>query len=237
MLDSVSPIPQPRKRPSHLTRPRIILLAVAVAAAALGWLLNYLFVADQSRAGLLALPIWLLVGAAIGWLAIWWRERSRDQRLAESRLDAIGAASADAILRVDADGVVSGWSAGAEAMYGYEADEVLGRPLAGLLGDDESDRVAEAIREGERLDEVTEQRSRGGAVFTAAITTIPNTDPPEAIVVVRDVGEVSRVTRDLRNAGAADRSLREHLPLVTYVRSFEGREMTFLSPQIDRLVG
>ena len=160
MLDSVSPIPQPRKRPSHLTRPRIIVLAVAVAAAALGWLLNYLFVADQSRAGLLALPIWLLAGAAIGWLAIRWRERSRDQRLAESRLDAVGAASTDAILRVDADGVVAGWSAGAEAMYGYEADEIIGRPLADLLGDDESDRVAEAIREGERLDEVSEQRSR-----------------------------------------------------------------------------
>ena len=195
VLDSVSLIPQPRKRPSHLTRPRIIVLAVAVAAAALGWLLNYLFVADQSRAGLLSLPIWLLAGAAIGWLAIRWRERSRDQRLAESRLDAVGAASTDAILRVDADGVVAGWSAGAKALYGYEADEIIGRPLADLLGDDESDRVVEAIREGERLDEVTEQRSRGGDLFTAAITTIPSADPPEAIVVARDVGEAGRLSQ------------------------------------------
>ena len=237
MLDSVSLIPQPRKRPSHLTRPRIIVLAIAVAAAAVGWLLNYLFVADQSRAGLLALPIWLVAGAAVGWLAIRWRERSRDQRLAERRLGAVGAASTDAILRVDADGVVAGWSAGAEALYGYEADAIIGRPLADLLGTDESDRVADAIREGERLDEVSEQRSRQGDVFTAAITTIPNADPPEAIVVARDVGEVGRRTRDLRNAEAAERSLREHLPVVTYVRSFEGREMTFVSPQIDRLVG
>ena len=107
------------------------MLAIAVAAAAVGWLLNYLFVADQSRAGLLALPIWLVAGAAVGWLAIRWRERSRDQRLAESRLGAVGAASTDAILRVDADGVVAGWSAGAEALYGYEADEIIGRPLAG----------------------------------------------------------------------------------------------------------
>ncbi|MDF2754327.1 MAG: hypothetical protein K0S82_2710, partial [Gaiellaceae bacterium] len=237
MLDSVSRIPQPRKRSSHLTRPRILVLSIAVAAAAVGWLLNYLFVADQSRAALFALPVWLVAGAAVGLLAIRWRERSRDQRLADSRLDAIGAASTDAILRVDADGVVAGWSAGAEELYGYEAEEIIGRPLAELLGDDESDRVAEAIREGERLDEVREHRRREGDVFTAAVTTIPSADPPEAIVVARDVGEVGRLTRELRNAGAADRSLREHLPLVTYIRSFEDRETTFVSPQIDRLVG
>ena len=213
------------------------MLAVAVAAAAVGWLLNYVFVADQSRSGLLALPVWLVAGAAVGWLAIRWRERSRDQRLAKSRLDGIGAASTDAILRVDAGGVVAGWSPGAEEMYGYEAGEVIGRPLADLLGDDESDRVAEAILEGERLEEVRDHRRRQGGVFTAAVTTIPIADPPEAIVVARDVGEVGRLTRDLRNAEATDRSLREHLPLVTYVRSFEGRETTFVSPQIDRLVG
>src|ERR671911_533680 len=132
VLHFVSRIAQPRKRPSHLTRPRILVLAAAVAAAAVGWLLNYLFVADQSRAGLLALPVWLVAGAAVGWLAIRWRERSRDQRLAESRLDGIEAASTDAILRVDADGVIAGWSPGAEVLYGYEAEEIIGRPLADL---------------------------------------------------------------------------------------------------------
>ena len=203
----------------------------------MGWLLNYLFVADQSRAGLVALPVWLVAGAALGWLAIRWRERSRDQRLAESRLDGIRAASTDAILRVDADGVVAGWSPGAEALYGYDADEIVGRPLADLFGDGEADRVAEAIRAGKRLEEVMEQRSRDGDVFNAAVRAIPSPDPPEAIVVARDVDEARRLTRELRNAETTDRSLREHLPLVTYVRSFESRETTFVSPQIDRLVG
>jgi PAS domain S-box-containing protein len=237
VLDSVSSIPPPRKPPSHLTRPRILLFTAAVAAAAIGWLLNYLFVADQSRAGLLALPVWLVAGAAVGWLAIRWRERSRDQRLAASRLEGIGAASTDAILQVDADGVVAGWSPGAEALYGYEAEEVIGRPLADLLGDDDADRVVAAIREGERLDDVGEQQTREGDVFTAAITAIPSADPPEAIVVARNVGEVERLTRELRNAEATDRSLREHLPVVTYVRSFEDGKTTFVSPRIDRLVG
>jgi PAS domain S-box-containing protein len=48
----------------------------------------------------------------------------------------------------------------------------------------------------------------------------------------------ARLTDEFRNAEARYRSLTEHLPLVTYVRSFAGdRETTFVSPQIDRLVG
>ena len=211
------------------------MLAIAVAAAAVGWLLNYLFVADQSRAGLLALPVWLVAGAALGWLAIRWRERSRDQRLAESRLDGIGA-STDAILRVDAAGVVAGWSPGAEELYGYEAGEAIGRPLADLLGDDESDRVAEAILEGERLDEVRRHRRRRGDTFTAAVTTIPIADPPEAIVVVRDVGEVEGSPASF--ATPRQRPLAQGAPAARHLRPvLEGRETTFVSPQIDRLVG
>ena len=145
------------------------------------------------------------------------RARSKDQRLAEGRLDAVSAASTDAILRVDAEGVVSGWSAGAEALYGYEADEIIGRPLADLLGDGELDRVAEAIREEERLDEISEQRSREGNVFTAAITMIPSADPPEAIVAP-DTWARSDGSERLRKVEATYRSLTEHLPLVTYVR-------------------
>ena len=206
---------QPRKPTSHQTRTRILLLAAALAAAVTGWLLTYLFVADQSRAGLLALPVFLVAGAAVGWLAIQWRERSRDQRIAESRLGAIRDGSTDAILRIDADGVVAAWSRGAEALYGYEGDEIVGRPLAGLLGDAEGGRLVEAVREGERLDEVMEQGTRDGDAFSAKITAIPSAERHEAIVVARDVDEVRRLTRGLRDTEASYRSLREHLPVVT----------------------
>jgi PAS domain S-box-containing protein len=238
VLHFVSRKPHPRKRPSHQTLPRILLLAVALAAAAAGWSLNYFFVADQSRAGLLALPVFLGAGVVVGWLAIRAWERSRDQRLAESRLEGVREASTDAVLRVDADGTVAAWSPGAEALYGYEADEIVGRPVADLLGKGEAGRLVEAVREGKRRDELLKQRRRDGQVFSAAVTVIPSEEPPEAIVVARDVGELKRLTGGLRNAEATYRSLTEHLPVVTYVRSVEGeRETTFVSPQIDRLVG
>jgi PAS domain S-box-containing protein len=174
-------------------------------------------------------------------------DRSRAQRLAENRLESVREAAAEAILRIDADGAIAEWSPGAEALYGYPSDEIVGRPLADLLRQPDTstqaDRVIESVRNGERLtDEVVEQRRRDGSVFSASVTAIPSAaepgEPPEAIVVARDVGELRRITDRFRSAEATYRSLTEHLPVVTYVRSFAGeRETTFVSPQIDRLVG
>jgi PAS domain S-box-containing protein len=152
-------------------------------------------------------------------------------RLAQARLESIDEAATEAILRVDGDGAIAAWSPGAEALYGYPSSEIVGRPLADLLVEPES------FRSGERLtDEVMEQRRHDGSVFSASVTAIPVES--ETIVVARDDDELRRVRGQLRNAEATHRSLTEHLPVVTYVRSIDGEgETTFVSPQIDRLVG
>jgi PAS domain S-box-containing protein len=72
----------------------------------------------------------------------------------------------------------------------------------------------------------------------AAVTVVPTELAGEAIVAARDVGEVRRMTTELKNAEATYRSLTEQLPLVTYQESLDGeRRTTSVSPQIDRLVG
>jgi PAS domain S-box-containing protein len=221
-------------------QPRILLFVVAFGAAAVGWLLSVLFVADEPLAALIALAPWLAVGAAATWLVTRLGETTRGEQLAESRLAAVEEAASDAILRIDADGVITGWSPGAEALYGYASREAVGRPFADLLAEpDPANRTVESVRSGQRLtDELVEQRRRDGGVFSTSVTVIPSAEPPEAIVVVRDVGELPRTRDELRSAEAKYRSLAEHLPVVTYVRSFAGeRETTFVSPQIDRLVG
>ena len=149
--------------------------------------------------------------------------------MAQSRLDAVLEAGSDAIVRIDGDGEIAAWSTGAEALYGYESDEIVGRPLTELFAD--AERLLEGV-----ANEVVESRTSDGDVFSASVTVIPSDE--EAILVARDVGALQRLTADLREADAMRRSLTEHLPLVTYVRSFDGnRQTTFVSPQIDRLVG
>jgi PAS domain S-box-containing protein len=208
------------------------LLIISFGAAAVGWLLTLLFVAKDWLAALIALPLWLAVGAAAGWLAARWLDKSRAHRLAESRLQSVEEGAKDAILRIDGDGVITGWSPGAQTLYGYPSDEIVGRPFADVLPEPES------IPSGERLtDEVMEHQRRDGSAFTASVTAIP-VESGETIIAVRDTGELRRVTDQLRKTEATYRSLTEHLPVVTYVRSFAGdRETTFVSPQIDRLVG
>jgi PAS domain S-box-containing protein len=197
-----------------------------------GWLLTLLFVANDWLAALIALPLWLAVGAAAGWLAVRLLDKSRAHRLAESRLQGVQEAATEAILRIDGDGSITSWSAGAEALYGYPSEEIVGRPLADLLVDSDS------VPSGERLtDVVMQQRARDGSVFSASVTAIP-IESGETTLVARDVGALRRTTEQLRNAESTYRSLTEHLPVVTYVRSVDGdRETTFVSPQIDRLVG
>jgi two-component system, OmpR family, phosphate regulon sensor histidine kinase PhoR len=221
-------------------QPRILVFVIALAAAAVGWLLTVLFVADWSLAALIALPVWLAVGAAAAWLVTRLGERTRGEQLAESRLAAVEEAASDAILRIDTDGVITAWSPAAQDVYGYPSGEIVGRPLADLFAAPEAaDRIAESVGSGQRLtDELMDQRRKDGGVFSASVTVIPSAEPPEAIVVARDVGELRRTTDELRNAEAKYRSLAEHLPVVTYVRSFaDGREPTSVSPHIDRLVG
>jgi PAS domain S-box-containing protein len=187
--------------------------------------LSVLLVAGDSRDALIALPFWLVAGAVAGWLAVALRGRSR-------RLEAVEEAASEAIVRLDRKAVVTGWSPGAETLYGYESDEIVGRPLGDLLAGADAeelvgDRVTDAVMDHKRSD---------GRVFSASVTVIPNGS--EAILVARDVGELRRLGLQLGDTEAKYRSLTTNLPLVSYVRSFDGdRATTFVSPQIDRLVG
>jgi two-component system, OmpR family, phosphate regulon sensor histidine kinase PhoR len=185
----------------------------------------------QTQLQIVLFIVALAAVAAAVWLAVRLRQKARRERLAESRLAAVEEAASDAILRIDAEGVITAWSPAAQALYGYPSDEIVGRPLADLLA--EPERAEEIV--AERLsDELIDQRRRDGGTFSASVAVSSTAEPAEAIVVVRDVGERGRT----RDAEAKYRSLAEHVPVVTYVRSFAGdRETTFISPQIDRLVG
>ena len=234
-----------------------ILLAVAAGAAvgiaagvlvgAVGWTLNYAFVADGAPEALLALPAWLAAGAVAGLLAARLRERSRQRALAESRLGALRDATAEAMIRVDLDGNVTGWNPGAEAVYGYASSEAGGRPFAELVagpdGDTALEDVLDALRRGERVaDERAVHRRRDGKELDVSVTAVPTAAWPaaheEAVLVVRDVGAVLRVNDRLRELEARHRALAEGVPLVTYVRPAEaGAHPDFISPRVDKLLG
>ncbi len=95
-------------------------------------------------------------------------ERKRAQEV-ERRLAAIIASSNDAILGTDLNMRITSWNVGAEKLYGYSAEEAVGRSVMILVPDDRIEEEPAIIRQvsaGQRVEpyETKRRRSDGGLV-------------------------------------------------------------------------
>ncbi|WP_433383879.1 PAS domain S-box protein [Actinoplanes sp. CA-142083] len=95
-------------------------------------------------------------------------------------LAALAEQSADAIIGSTLDGVITAWNAGAERMYGYRAEEVIGRQLAELLPPDRAARLPQALERlaaGEQvwIDE-SERLHSDGTSLTVSVVVFPIRD-------------------------------------------------------------
>src|SRR6266852_3066343 len=71
--------------------------------------------------------------------------------------------SDDAITAKTPDGIVTSWNRGAERIYGYTADEIVGKPVSILIHPDrpdEMDVILDRIRRGERVEHYDTMRVR-----------------------------------------------------------------------------
>src|SRR6476661_8589506 len=72
-------------------------------------------------------------------------------------LAAIVSTSDDAIISKDLQGVVQSWNASATRIFGYTAEEMIGRPITVLFPPDRLDEEAgilERLQRGERVDHI-----------------------------------------------------------------------------------
>lgn len=83
-----------------------------------------------------------------------------------ARLAAIVGASSDAITAKDLDGIITSWNEGARRLYGYAADEIVGKSFLELVPDDrrqEAVEVTAKLRRGEVVEAFeTERVTRDG---------------------------------------------------------------------------
>ena len=79
------------------------------------------------------------------------------------RLATIVESSDDAIISKDLNGIIATWNRGAEKLFGYKAQEVIGRPITILfpaeLKEDEA-RILASIKHGERIEQYETVRQR-----------------------------------------------------------------------------
>jgi two-component system CheB/CheR fusion protein len=119
---------------------------------------------------------------------------------ASQRLAAIVESSDDAIVSKDLDGVIATWNKGAERLFGYLEQEVVGKPITILIPEqhrDEENRILQRIRRGERIDHFeTMRQRRDGSLVSISLTVSPITDGSGRIVgaskIARDITEQKR---------------------------------------------
>jgi PAS domain S-box-containing protein len=128
------------------------------------------------------------------------RRLERDAR----HLAAIVDSSDDAIVSKDLDGVVISWNAAAEAMFGYSADEMIGRSIRHIIPADrqqEEDEVLRRIRAGQKVEhyETVRERKDGGLV-AVSLTVSPIRDEYGTVVgaskIARDISERQRAEQE-----------------------------------------
>jgi len=139
-------------------------------------------------------------------------ERHRETQLTEARLlAAIVESSDDAIIGKSLDGTIQSWNAGAERLFGYTAQEAVGRHVSLIIPQDrmqEEDRIIATLKEGKRVDHFeTERKRRDGRRIPVSLTISPIHDDSGRVIgaskIARDITERKRMEDDLRQLAAS----------------------------------
>jgi PAS domain S-box-containing protein len=126
-------------------------------------------------------------------------ERRRTEQLTR-RLASIVESSDDAIVSKDLDGIIKTWNPGAERLFGYTAEEVIGKPITLLIPIDRHDEepdILSRIRRGERIDHYeTVRRRKDGSLVEISLTVSPIKNAEGTVVgaskTARDITERRR---------------------------------------------
>jgi PAS domain S-box-containing protein len=124
-------------------------------------------------------------------------------------LAAIVQSSDDAIISKTLEGVISTWNNAAERMFGYTAEEVVGKSITLLIPPnqlDEEPAILQKLRRGERIDHYETVRMRkDGTLLNVSLTVSPIKDLDGTIV------GASKIARDITLRKRAEETLRQEI--------------------------
>jgi PAS domain S-box-containing protein len=143
-----------------------------------------------------------MAGFAVPLTALFLRDISarRQRDAVRERLAAIVESSDDAIISKTLEGTITSWNPGAERLFGYSSEEVIGRPMLILFPADRVGEEAEILAQisrGRTVDHFETQRLRkDGALIDVSVTTSPIKDATGVVIgaskIARDIGERRR---------------------------------------------
>lgn len=113
--------------------------------------------------------------------------------------------SHDAIIGKTLDGRITSWNRGANEIFGYSAEEMIGRPISLLIPagrKDEEPRILEKIKQGQSVDHYETIRQRkDGKLIDISVTISPIRDAEGRVVgaskVARDISERKKLEQEI----------------------------------------
>jgi len=133
-------------------------------------------------------------------------ERKEIER-SKAHLAAIVESSDDAIISKDLDGTITSWNKGAQKIFGYKPEEVIGKSVKILLPPhlrSEESEILEKIKKGEGVEHFeTLRQRRDGSLVNISLTVSP---------IKNEAGEIigaSKIARDVTERKQAEESLSE----------------------------
>ena len=168
------------------------------------------------------------VGRVWGFRDVTERTRAEEVR---SKLAAIVESSDDAIISRTLGGTITSWNKGAEVIFGYRADEIVGKPISMLAASDYVDELAailHRLRQGEKIThfETVRVRKDGGRIdVSLTISPVRNAagDVVGAATIARDITERKRAEAALMEERQLLHTLMDNLPDTIYFKDRESR--------------
>lgn len=133
------------------------------------------------------------------------------QQVAEEKqamLAAIIESSDDAILSKTLDGYITSWNKGAELIFGYTEDEIIGEHISFLIPKErlsEEDNIISNIKRGVKVEHLeTVRNGKGGRKIEVSLTISPVKDKDGNII------GASKIARDITRNKEAERAIKRH---------------------------
>lgn len=156
----------------------------------------------------------------------------RRAELARSHLAAIIDSTDDAIVSKNLNGVVQSWNSAAEHLFGYTAEQAIGRHISFLFPPDrihEEDKILARLRAGERVYHFDTVRVRSdGRPIQISVTISPILDDSGRIV------GASKIARDISDRKRAEDQI---YGLLTQLKEADRRKDEFLATLAHELRG
>lgn len=140
----------------------------------------------------------------------------KQAEMASKRLAAIVESSDDAIIGKDLNGVITSWNTGAERLYGYTAEEMIGAPIALLIPSerpDEEPAILARLRRGETIDHYeTVRLTKDGRQLNVSLTVSPIIDASGKVIgaskIARDITQKKRAEEEREELLAREHAAR-----------------------------